>query len=93
MRRAVRMATLGLKRHGRLAKIAYAFKPDCPAIPGMGGSLKAITREAEILIVKDIEEGIMIGQIGEAVLLEKGHDRGMGIPEFPKLLLREAIGL
>lgn len=44
MRRAVRIATLGLKRHGRIAKIAYAFKPDCPGIPGMGGSLRAITR-------------------------------------------------
>ncbi|MBL8964869.1 MAG: type V CRISPR-associated protein Cas12b [Phycisphaeraceae bacterium] len=44
MRRAVRIATLGLKRHGRMAKIAYAFKPDCPGIPGMGGAVKAITR-------------------------------------------------
>ena len=44
MRRAVRIATLGLKRHGRVAKIAYVFKPDCSGIPGMGGSLKAITR-------------------------------------------------
>jgi len=33
MRRAVRIATRGLKRHGRRAKIAYAFKPDCPGIP------------------------------------------------------------
>ncbi len=44
MRRAVRIAMLGLKRHGRMAKIAYAFKPDCPGIPGMGGALKSIKR-------------------------------------------------
>jgi len=43
MRRAVRIATLGLKRHARRAKIAYAFKPDCPGIPGMGGNLVPIT--------------------------------------------------
>jgi len=39
MSRAVRIATLGLNRHGRMAKIAYAFNPECPGIPGMGGSL------------------------------------------------------
>lgn len=39
MSRAVRIVTLGLKRHGRMAKIAYAFNPECPGIPGMGGSL------------------------------------------------------
>jgi IS605 OrfB family transposase len=44
MRRAVRIAMLGLRRHGRMAKIAYAFRPDCPGIPGMGGDVTAITR-------------------------------------------------
>lgn len=44
MRSAVRIATIGLKRHARVAKIAYAFNPGCPGIPGMGGSLKTITR-------------------------------------------------
>ncbi len=41
MGRAVRIATLGLQRHGRRAKIAYAFRPDCPGIPGVGGALNA----------------------------------------------------
>lgn len=44
MRRAVRIAMLGLKRHARWAKIAYAFNPDCPGIPGMGGSLTEISK-------------------------------------------------
>ncbi len=44
MRHAMRIATVGLKRHGRMAKIAYAFKPDCPGIPGMGGAITLITR-------------------------------------------------
>jgi IS605 OrfB family transposase len=44
MRRAVRIATLGLKRHARVAKIAYALNPECPGIPGMGGAMKTITR-------------------------------------------------
>lgn len=44
MYRAMRLLTLGLKRHGRRAKIAYALKPDCPGIPGMGGACKLITR-------------------------------------------------
>lgn len=55
MRRSVRIATLGLKRHGRRAKIAYTFKPDCPGIPGMGGKLKVITRgdDAHIRFLTD----------------------------------------
>ena len=55
MRWAVSMATLGLKRHGRRAKIAYAFKPDCPGIPGMGGTLTTITRgdDAHIRFLTD----------------------------------------
>jgi len=55
MRRVVRMATLGLKRQGRRAKIAYAFKPDCPGIPGMGGTLTTITRgdDAHIRFLTD----------------------------------------
>ncbi|RMH27509.1 MAG: hypothetical protein D6692_07605, partial [Planctomycetota bacterium] len=44
MAEAVRTLRLGLRRHGRVAKIAYAFNPDCPGIPGMGGALKAIAR-------------------------------------------------
>lgn len=47
MRQAVRIATLGLKRHARVAKIAYALDPECPGIPGIGGSLKTITRADE----------------------------------------------
>lgn len=47
MRRAMRIATLGLKRHGRMARIAYALNPDCPGIPGMGGAIKSITRGDE----------------------------------------------
>ena len=35
----------------------------------------------------------MIGQVRQAVLLEKVHDRGMGILEFPQFLLREAKGV
>lgn len=41
MDRAVRTMTLGLKRHARRAKIAYALDPSSKAIPGMGGSEKA----------------------------------------------------
>ncbi len=44
MRRALRIVTVGLKRHGRRAKIAYAFMPDCPGIPEVGGKLKPFTR-------------------------------------------------
>jgi hypothetical protein len=44
MRRAMRIATLGLSRHGRRAKIAYALNPKCPGIPTTGGDLKTITR-------------------------------------------------
>jgi|GEM_PF-474606 len=47
MRRAVGVATLGLKRHARRAKIAYALSPECNGIPGMGDSLKIITRGDE----------------------------------------------
>jgi hypothetical protein len=39
MSRAVRFTTLGLKRHGRMGKIAYALNPDCPGIPQTGGGL------------------------------------------------------
>lgn len=39
MGRAVRLATLGLKRHGRMGKIAYALNPECPGIPQTGGGL------------------------------------------------------
>jgi IS605 OrfB family transposase len=55
MRRAVRMATTGLKRHARVAKIAYALSPECPGIPGIGGSLKPITRgdDAHIRFLTD----------------------------------------
>lgn len=41
MDRAVRVVALGLKRHARRAKIAYALDPTTNAIPGMGGSKKA----------------------------------------------------
>lgn len=41
MGRAIRIAALGLKRHGRRAKIAYALNPECPGIPGVGGALNA----------------------------------------------------
>lgn len=44
VRRAVAVATTGLKRHARAAKIAYALNPDNPGLPGMGGSLKPISR-------------------------------------------------
>jgi len=44
MRRALRVATLGLKRHGRVGKIAYALNPECPGIPGTGGTTRSITR-------------------------------------------------
>lgn len=40
MSRAVRLATLGLKRHARRAKIAYALDPATKSIPGIGGSEK-----------------------------------------------------
>jgi len=43
MARTVRVATLGLKRHARRAKIAYALDPNTKAIPGMGGSSAAFT--------------------------------------------------
>ncbi|MBX3322997.1 MAG: type V CRISPR-associated protein Cas12b [Phycisphaeraceae bacterium] len=44
MRRAVWIASTGLTRHGRRAKIAYALDPACPYIPGMGDKRTAITR-------------------------------------------------
>ncbi len=47
MRRAVSVATTGLKRHARVAKIAYAMNPECLGIPGVGGSLKPLTRGDE----------------------------------------------
>ncbi len=55
MRRAVAVATTGLKRHARVAKIAYAMNPDSPGIPGTGGLLKAFTRadEAHIRFIAD----------------------------------------
>ncbi|MCR4318536.1 MAG: type V CRISPR-associated protein Cas12b [Planctomycetes bacterium] len=43
MSRAVRIATLGLKRHARRAKIAYALDPATKSIPAMGGSEKTFT--------------------------------------------------
>lgn len=43
MSRAVRIARLGLVRHARRAKIAYALDPNTKGIPGMGGSEKAFT--------------------------------------------------
>lgn len=43
MSRAVRIATLGLKRHARRAKIAYALDPNTKNIPGIGGSEKEFT--------------------------------------------------
>ena len=43
MSRTMRIATLGLKRHGSRAKIAYALDPNTKAIPGMGGSEKPFT--------------------------------------------------
>lgn len=38
MGRAVRITALGLKRHARRAKIAYALDPKTKTIPGIGGS-------------------------------------------------------
>jgi len=43
MGRAVRIAALGLKRHARRAKIAYAFDLETQIIPGIGGSEKPFT--------------------------------------------------
>jgi len=43
MSRAVRIATVGLKRHGRRAKIAWALDPNRTSIFGMGGSETAFT--------------------------------------------------
>lgn len=42
MARAMRLATLGLKRHGRFAKIAYALSPGCSGIPVAGGQMRQI---------------------------------------------------
>lgn len=55
MRRAVSLAATGLKRHARVAKIAYAMNPDCPGIPGMGGSLRVVIRgdDAHIQFLAD----------------------------------------
>ena len=43
MARAVRLVALGLKRHARRAKIAYAFDPATKVILGMGASEKEFT--------------------------------------------------
>jgi hypothetical protein len=43
MARAVRLVALGLKRHARRAKIAYAFDPATTVILGMGASEKEFT--------------------------------------------------
>ncbi len=43
MSRAVHIATLGLKRHARRAKIAYALNPETKSIPGAGGHEKSFT--------------------------------------------------
>ncbi|MDA8383095.1 MAG: type V CRISPR-associated protein Cas12b [Betaproteobacteria bacterium] len=43
MSRAVGVATRGLKRHARRAKIAYALDPSLKTIPGMGGNEKTFT--------------------------------------------------
>lgn len=55
MRRAVRIVTLGLKRHARRAKIGYALDPNTKAIPGMGGSEKTFTPsdEAHVKLLTD----------------------------------------
>ncbi len=41
MLRAVRLASLALKRHARRAKIAYAMDPNTKAFPGVGNSARA----------------------------------------------------
>jgi len=43
MARAIRLIALGLKRHARRAKIAYAFDPATKVILGMGASEKEFT--------------------------------------------------
>ncbi len=55
MSRAMRIATLGLKRHARRAKIAYAFDPNTKTIPGIGGSEKAFVPgdDAHIIFLAD----------------------------------------
>lgn len=55
MSRAVRIAKLGLARHARRAKIAYAIDPNTKASPGMGGSEKAfaVGDEAHIKFLTD----------------------------------------
>jgi IS605 OrfB family transposase len=47
MSRAIRVATLGLKRHARRAKIAYALNPTTKTIPGIGGSEKEFMQGGE----------------------------------------------
>lgn len=46
MTEAVRTVRLGLKRHGRVAKIAYALNPKCPGIPGVAGTCDKAAVEA-----------------------------------------------
>lgn len=55
MSRAVRVARLGLARHARRAKIAYALNPDTKSIPGMGGSEQAfkVGDEAHVKLLTD----------------------------------------